>query len=408
LTLNVGYSYSEQNINKERTPVNKKQFCFLVMLSFIVSTAFGQSTIITPTKKVNQRMAFSDDMNWSNMELALTRQIENLAARASLNRKVKYGSDVYTLADLKASAELFLDFVLKYKACLAEPRLEAVCSAEMSNAINERFNIYRPVTKASEPGHGTATPSMFTAYYSPDLSGSLVPDAEHRYPLYALPESPADRGLSREKIDFDQALAGKGLELVWIKEPLYDIYLLHVQGGGRIRVMTPEGEKKFYVSYAGENGLSFKFVYHYMVANGMLTGADRGVDAQRTYIEANPEKAREIFASNPSYIFFKFTETEPLGIDNIPLTEGRSMAIDMTVYNHSGAISFVQASRPLKDAEGRTVLQPFSRFFMAQDTGGAIKGNARVDMYFGYGEEAEFTAYNTKVQGKHFFLIRKK
>ena len=388
--------------------MTKKHFCFFVILSLLVSTAFAQSIIITPTAKVNQRMVFSDDMNLTNMELALTRQIENLTARASLARKIKYGDDVYTMADIKASAELFLDFVEKYKACLAEPRSGAECSTEMSNSINNRFNIYRPVTKSSEPGHGTSTPSTFTAYYSPDLSGSLVPDADHRYPLYALPELPADRALSREKIDFDNALAGKGLELVWIKEPLYDIYLLHVQGGGRIRVMTPEGEKKFYVSYAGENGLLFKFVHHYMVANGMLNRANFGVEAQRTYIEANPEKAREIFASNPSYIFFKFTETEPLGVDNIPLTEARSMAIDMTVYKHSSAISFVQASRPVKDAEGRTVLQPFSRFFMAQDTGGAIKGNARVDMYFGYGEEAEFTAYNTKVQGKHFFLLRKK
>lgn len=387
--------------------MNKNQFCLMAILSCLLPTAFAQ-LIVTPTVKVSQYISFSDDLAWANMELALTRQIESLAARASLNRRIRYGNDLYTMADIKASAELFLDYLGKHKSCLAQPRSESECSRELSNALNARFNIYRPVTKASEPGHGTATPSTFTAYYSPDLSGSLVPDAEHRHPLYALPTDPADRALSREKIDFDNALAGKGLELVWVKEPLYDVYLLHVQGGGRIRVMTPEGEKKFYVSYAGENGLAFKFVYHYMVANGMLSGADRGVVAQRNYIEANPEKAREIFASNPSYIFFKFTDTEPLGVDNIPLTESRSMAIDMTVYNHSGAISFVQASRPVKDAEGRTIFQPFSRFFMAQDTGGAIKGNARVDMYFGYGEEAEFTAYNTKVQGRHFFLLRKK
>lgn len=386
----------------------KKQFCFFVILSFVMSAAFAQTTIITPTAKVLQRLSFSDDMNWENMELALTRQIESLAQRSTLNRKIKYGADIYTMNDLKLSAELFLEFIQKYKTCIAQGGLESVCSSQMSDAINDRFNIYRPVTKSSEPGHGTSTPSTFTAYYSPDLNGSLVQDADHPYPLYALPASAADRALSREKIDFDGALAGKGLELVWIKESLYDIYLLHVQGGGRVRVPTPEGEKMYYVSYAGENGLSFKFVYHYMVANGMLEVGNRGVDAQRTYIEANPSKAREIFASNPSYIFFKFTDSEPLGVDNIPLTQGRSMAIDMTVYNHSGAISFVQATRPVKDDEGRTVFQPFSRFFMAQDTGGAIKGNARVDMYFGYGAEAEFTAYNTNVRGKHFFLLRKK
>lgn len=388
--------------------MTKKQFCFFVILSFVVSAAFAQTTIITPTAKVLQRLSFSDDMNWENMELALTRQIENLAQRSTLNRKIKYGADTYTMNDLKLSAELFLEFIQKYKTCLSDGGAESVCSAQMSDAINDRFNIYRPVTKSSEPGHGTSTPSTFTAYYSPDLNGSLVQDADHPYPLYALPASAADRVLSREKIDFDGALAGKGLELVWIKESLYDIYLLHVQGGGRVRVPTPEGEKMYYVSYAGENGLSFKFVYHYMVANGMLEVGNRGVDAQRTYIEANPSKAREIFASNPSYIFFKFTDSEPLGVDNIPLTQGRSMAIDMTVYNHSGAISFVQATRPVKDDEGRTVFKPFSRFFMAQDTGGAIKGNARVDMYFGYGDEAEFTAYNTNVRGKHFFLVRKK
>lgn len=388
--------------------MTKKHFCFFVILSFVVTAAFAQGTIVTPTAKVNQRLSFTDDMAWENMELALTRQIENLAKRSNLNRKIKYGADTYTFNDLKLSAELFLEFIQKYKTCMNDGGGDSVCSAQMSDAINDRFNIYRPVTKNTEPGHGTQTPSTFTAYYSPDLNGSLVQDADHPYPLYALPASAADRGLSREKIDFDGALAGKGLEIVWIKESLYDIYLLHVQGGGRVRVPSPEGEKMYYVSYAGENGLSFKFVYHYMVANNMLPPGNRGVDAQRNYIAANPDKARAIFASNPSYIFFKFTDSEPLGVDNIPLTQGRSMAIDMTVYNHSGAISFVQATRPVKDEEGRTVFQPFSRFFMAQDTGGAIKGNARVDMYFGYGDEAEFTAYNTNVRGKHFFLIRKK
>lgn len=381
-----------------------KKLFFFVSLA-LSSSLFAQAPVLTPTRLVKQSLRFSDDMNWKNMELALTRQLESFNSRSTLRNQIRFGKDMYTLQALKESAELFLLIMREHQQCLTS-QTQTDCDAAFNQAINSKFNIYEPTPAQTEPGYGTSKPTLFTAYYSPDLDGSFTPDEIHKNPIYAMPTDPELKKLSREAIDFDGALMGRGLELVWVKESMYDIYLLQVQGGGRVRVQTPEGEKKMYLSYAGANGLPFKFVYHYMVAQGMLPN-DRSIEAQKAYIEQNPQHARAIFSSNPSYVYFKFTDTEPLGVESIPLTEGRSIAIDTRIYKYAGAINFIQTTKPVKGPNGKPTFEPFSRFFIAQDTGGAIRGNARVDMYFGFGEEAAYVAYNTKVQGNQYFLIRK-
>jgi membrane-bound lytic murein transglycosylase A len=375
---------------------------------FVCAHAFGQAVINTPTAQVTQRFNFTDDLDWAGLEIALTRQIEVMSARTSLNQRVRYGRHIYTLAEVRASSQKMLDLLNTRNNCVSAGRPASECDFEFSNAINANFNIYRPVTKRGDAGHGTLNPTKCTAYYSPDMQGSLTQTDEYRYPLYALPEDANLKKQSREAIDFDNILAGRGLEMIWLKDSLYDIYLLHVQGGGRVHVQTPEGEKFYYVSYAGENGLPFRFVYQHMVSRGMLPEGNRGVDAQRAYMEQNPHHAREVFSSNQSYIFFKFTDTEPLGVEMIPLTPMRSIAVDMTLYKHAGALSFVESERPKRGADGKITMEPFKRMFVAQDTGGAIKGAARIDMYNGYGPDAELAAYNTNVQGRHHFLLLKK
>lgn len=360
----------------------------------------------TPTRKLSATLDFSDDLDWHLLDQALVRQLEQFSRRKNLSPRFRLGQDVYSLADLRDSALLFRQLLDQRKTC-SQSADARNCDLQLARAINESFSIYVPTPGPQEPGYNSPETTLFTAYYSPDLEGSLTQDTEHPNPIYALPKTEADRTLTREQIDFDKKFAGKKLELIWVRQSLFDIYLLQVQGGGRVRVKTPEGYKSYYLSYAGANGQPFRFLFKYMLEKGMLSKDNLGIPAQRKYIAENPDKARAIFASNPSYVYFKFTETEPLGMDSIPLTEGRSLAIDHRIYKYTGFINFVRAKKPGPGPDGRPNFTPFSRFFIAQDTGGAIRGNARADMYFGYGDEAEFTAYNTKVQGEQYFLIKK-
>src|SRR5690606_5943475 len=119
-------------------------------------------------------------------------------------------------------------------------------------------------------------------------------------------------------------------------------------------------------------------------------------------------KEEEVFNVCPSCVYFKESSEEPVGVNNIPLTEGRSVAIDSRIYKTMGLINFVNTVKASHfDENGKLVKVPFSRFFIAQDTGGAIRGNARCDLYFGYGPQAELTAYNMNEMGEQYFLIKK-
>jgi len=248
---------------------------------------------------------------------------------------------------------------------------------------------------------------MFTAYYSPDLEGSRTKTAEYVNPIYAKPlEEDLWRSTS-DQINYENVLAGKNLEIFYVKESLYDVWLLHVEGGGRVKVKQEDSTyKHYYLSYDGTNKKAFNMLYKYMLEAGMLSKNEIGsIKKQRAYFNSHPEHQREILNSCESYVYFKETKTEPLGVHNIPLTENRSMATDYRRLTEYGIINFITATNPQVGKENAA--PTFSRFFINQDTGGAIKGNARCDLYFGFGPEAELAANKIYGLGNQYFLILK-
>lgn len=376
------------------------------MLAFIFLFATFAFAEVTPTTRLNQSVSFADDMQFENLDLAIERQLASFAT-LGLPGTIKFGSKNYPKTVLRDSLILLKQLADEAQEC-KKSNPENVCMDMFNKQINEKFAIYIPIPGKKEPGYRTKTTTKFTSYYSPDLHGSRVRTEKYKNPIYRKPDAPHDN-YTRVAIDYKGALDGKGYEIFYVQESHYDIYLLHVQGGGRIHVENPDGTTEMkYLSYDGKNAQPFQMIYKYMMAQGYLKPDNAGIPGQRQYLEQNPDKEEEIFGSCPSYVYFKESAEEPVGLNNIPLTEGRSLAIDVRTYKTMGMINFVKTIKASHvDENGKVVKVPFSRFFISQDTGGAIRGNARCDLYFGYGPLAELTAYNMNEQGEQYFLIKK-
>jgi hypothetical protein len=339
---------------------------FLWLLFF--TQAFA-NTLVTPTELSQTMPTFKDDKEFARFEQVAQRQMSYFN-RVSMKGTIQFGDDQYDREIMRKTLEEFMLDIAAYKKCLKvladNPFVfktpKDYCMERFNSRIQARYKVYKPVSKEKK--------TFFTAYYSPDLEGSKKKEGEYVNPIYALPEEDSLRRLTREEIDFEGKLEGHGYELFYVKQSLFDLYLFHVEGGGRIRVKQEDGSfKKRYLSYHGSNKRKFAFIYHHMLAQGMISEENRSLEAQRKYLEQHPLKRREVYATNPSYIFFKVTDDEPLGVGNIPLTQGRSLAIDTRIYKWPGMLHFVQMDLPQLNGLGEVQAKQMKRFFLSQDTG---------------------------------------
>ncbi len=363
-------------------------------------------TEVTPTVLIRKSVVFFDDLLFKNLNEAIERQLESYKLNG-LTGTIKFGTKVYNKTILKDSLILLKNLSHNAVKCL-ETKTEKTCLDQFNQNINSKFSIYAPVIVNKKSKSQKVAVTKFTSYFSPDFHGSKIKTSRFSRPIYRMPEAPY-HNFKRNEIDFKGALSGKGYEIFWVEESLFDIYLLHIQGGGRINLPQEDGPNIVkYLSYDGKNTHSFKMISNYMVEKGYLTAENKGVNAQRKFLLDNPEKEEEIFNTTPSYVYFKESEHEPVGLNNISLTEGRSLAIDAKIYKTMGLINFVKTQMASHiDENGNIIKVPFSRFFISQDTGGAIRGKARCDLYFGYGPLAELVAYNMDDEGEQYFLIKK-
>ncbi|MCB0420314.1 MAG: MltA domain-containing protein [Bdellovibrionales bacterium] len=370
----------------------------------------------TPTKALseNEYPDFEDDIDFENMETVISRQIARYKKR-SLSGTIQLGDTTYSLDMTLRSLEEFLVLVRKTQNCMKSLPGKAtrpVCYQMLNQEIRSRFNVYVPDLQPGDPRYGETNTTLFTGYYTPTLKGSLTKTKDYPWAVYSLPSRSRERQKDREAIDFEGALDGKGHELFYTNN-LFEVYLLHVEGGGKVEfVSESDGSKPddFYLSYAGTNGQSWNFISKYMIQQGMIS--DPSIASQRRYLEAHPERQREVYSSCPSYVYFKKSQHQPEGSDLVSLTNRRSLATDSKLYRFKGLLTYVKTTRVDEASvgpigSGKIRHKPFSRFFLDQDTGGAIKGKGRVDLYFGESHYAAVAASNQKATGELFYLMLK-
>lgn len=278
-------------------------------------------------------------------------------------------------------------------------------SAAIRQFLQERLDVY--ALRAA----GNRADGLITGYYEPIYPGSLTRTAQATVPVYGVPGDMVSVQLDslypelkgkrlRGRVEgrvlkpYDDAatIAAQGVKapvLAWLTHPM-DLQFLQIQGSGRI--VLADG-RHLRIAYADQNGHPYRAIGRWLVEQGELKKDDVTMDAIRAWAIAHPARVPELLASNPSYVFFTKGpdgEEGPRGSLNVPLTAGYSVAVDRNVVP-LGSLLWLSTTRP----DGSAVVRPVA----AQDTGGAIAGEVRADLFWGTGDAAGKLAGDMKQKG---------
>ena len=274
-------------------------------------------------------------------------------------------------------------------------------------------------------GNGDLPEGLFTGYYEPELQGQLTRGGAFQTPLYLKPDDMVsiDLGDFREELKgtklvgrlsgktvkpyFDRAaidggaLSGRDLELVWVDDAV-DAFFLQIQGSGR--VVLPD-DSVLRVGYAATNGHPYFAIGRELIARGILTRETVSLQSIQKWLQDNPDEADGVMNTNASYVFFQpltvdpnDPEAGPLGSQGVPLEPGRSLAVDRR-FHAMGVPVWVETRDPMNADRA------FRRLMIAQDTGGAIRGPVRGDIFFGPGDDAALFAGHMNRQGQKYVLL---
>lgn len=302
-----------------------------------------------------------------------------------------------------------------------QPICQAVVSVPQDDDATARQFFEQHFTAHVLKGERGKRKGMITGYYEPLLHGSRQADQRYRYPLYRSPEDmlivdlaslyPELKGkrvrgrlvgnkvvpyYSREEIDSESSPL-QGQELLWVDDR-DQLFFLQIQGSGRIRL--PDGDI-IGAGYANQNGHAYRSIGKRLIDMGELEREDVSMFTIKDWLRENPDQAQALLNDNPSYVFFVLrdqVEDGPTGSLNVPLTAERSLAIDPKFIT-LGYPVWLNTSYP-----GEQGL-PLQKLVMAQDTGGAIKGQLRADLFWGTGTRAEHMAGTMKQPGELYILL---
>jgi membrane-bound lytic murein transglycosylase A len=342
--------------------------------------------------QVAQYPYFHDDLRLQELNSTLDHSLAFL--------RTVPASTCYTLAGASVPVQRLIDSVLS--------------TEQLNQEIQRAYTVYR-----MDSGQSAKTRRMLvTGYYQPIFPGSLERLSPYLYPLYAVPGSlkVQESGNRKKKIgrmqegrllpfwtrtEIERHNLLQGQELAWLKDP-FDAFVLHVQGSGVLQLA--DGSVRG-VHYAQSNGRQYTSVGKYLVNSGRMQLADVTMDSIRQYLVDHPEERDHILHQNDSFIFFHWSKAGSV-IGNLgqELTAGRSIAADQQWYP-PGVLAFVDSRRPVI-ANGQVVeWKPLHRFASVQDTGSALTGPGRIDIFWGSGEQAGMEAGQMKENGSVYLLL---
>lgn len=319
--------------------------------------------------------------------------------------------------------EAFAAFLRSCFALKAKPEWQSVCANTAALSATDEATLKQFFKTSFTPyavvnADGTAEGTI-TGYYEPLLRGSRRASAQYKFPVYGVPDDlltvdfgevyPELKNMRlRGRVDGKRVVPyytraeiqnGKGVngrELVWVDDAV-DLFFLQIQGSGKVTLDSGETVR---LSFAEQNGHPYRSVGRLLVERGELTLDQASMQGIRAWGNRYPDKLPELLNSNASYVFFREQPGDtpgPVGSLGVPLTPGRSLAVDARVVP-LGAPVFLSTTLP-------NSTQPLNRLMAAQDTGGAIKGAVRADFYWGSGDEAAAQAGRMRQTGRLWVLL---
>lgn len=279
-----------------------------------------------------------------------------------------------------------------HPACRAALALDFI-TEDTARSFFEKW--FHPLEfEQKKPVHG-----LFTGYYMPQIEGSLKKTSRYSTPIYGLPKNKGQTYYTREQID-NGVLKKKAPVIAWIHSPIERLFL-EIEGSGVIQL---NNGKNIYLGYAGENGAPYTSIGKVLIDKGIMTKDNASKSSIIRYLETHADKANSLIHKNKSFVFFEnLKKPAAVGARDTTLTPGYSLAIDKQ-WIPLGAPLWLDTKRP--DIQKNNEKQ-FQRLMIAQDTGGAIRGFMRGDIYWGSGKIATFLGEHMKNEGQYWLLLPK-
>ncbi|MBN1932816.1 MAG: murein transglycosylase A [Desulfobacterales bacterium] len=353
---------------------------------------------------------FADDMGYADLEEGIRQSISYLK-KVPPEKSFEFGQDLFDATHMIQSLEYFLNFIQ------TKPSIE-----DLNKFIESNYWVYQA------DGRDGSEQVLFTGYYEPILKGSLNKSEKYKFPIYARPDDLvtidlalfssrfkgqrligryADKTVvpyySRKEIEYGGCLEDKAGTIAWISDPV-DLFFLQIQGSGKIWL---DNDQVIHVHYDTTNGQPYRSIGKLLIEKGKISRSEMSMQKICAYLRSHPTEVENILNYNSSYVFFRLEKEGPLGCLGVKLIPGRSLAVDRKLFPLS-TLSFIETKKPLvsKDKEIESWIN-FSRFVLNHDTGGAIQGPGRADLFWGHGTYAEIAAGYMQHMGKLYFLVLK-
>ena len=359
-----------------------------------------------PLQKVNncQKSNFGiDEQLWGNVNnsgdlqslvTAVDRSLKYLATPKAAKDYRRYWGTEFNLERVRRSLIRFRQLLVTANS----PR-------ELQQAVESEFEFYQSV---GQDNQGTVE---FTGYFVPTYRASRVPNAEYRYPLYRKPtnfDNWRKPHPTRVQLEGKDGLQGNktvlaGHELVWLRDRL-EAFLVQVQGSARLQLTDGT---QMSITYGGSTNYRYTSIGGELVKDGIFPKEELTLPRLLTYFESHPQALDEYIPRNNRFIFFYETDNKPPnGNLSVPVTAERSIATDKSIMP-PGALALIQAPIPQVSSKGDLETRSVTRYVLDQDTGSAIKGAGRVDIFLGSGELAGDRAGLLNGPGKLYYLLLK-